>query len=263
MNTSASAVTLQRVEKKYQSRRLGQELTAVRDLSLSIERNEFVCLLGPSGCGKSTVLAMIAGLLSPTAGTILASGRPVTGPGADRGMVFQQYALFPWYSVLRNVELGLEAKGLSKAECQARAEKALRSVQLWDHRDKYPKELSGGMKQRVAIARTLAIEPDVILMDEPFGALDAQTRERLQDELLSIWEQSKRTVIFVTHSIDEAAILSDRTLVLGRNGARLVASLENPLPRPRSRNDDAFAAFKREISASLMEAEAEHAAVLD
>ena len=251
----SSQISIDKVGKTYPGRRGTPAFTALAGLSCEVGRNEFVCLLGSSGCGKSTLLGLIAGHDHPSSGRVVVEGHEVTGPGADRGMVFQQYALFPWYTVARNVSLGLEAKGVPTTERLAGTERALRAVNLWDHRDKFPRELSGGMKQRVAIARALAIEPAVILMDEPFGALDEQTRQHLQDELLSVWEGSRRTVVFVTHSIQESVVLADRILVMGRDRGRIVADMRNPLPRPRNRMDNAFLAFEREVHGRLREAE--------
>ncbi|SKA34231.1 ABC transporter ATP-binding protein [Consotaella salsifontis] len=249
-------VIFENVSKTFPGRRGAAANTVIAGFSGEVAVNEFLCLLGPSGCGKSTVLNMVAGFAKPTSGRISVGGRLVRGPGPDRGIVFQQYALFPWYSVARNVELGLEAKAVPRAERRETVERMLRAVGLWAHRDKYPKELSGGMKQRAAIARTLAADPEVILMDEPFAALDAQTREHLQQELLSIWEGSRKTVIFVTHSVQEAALLADRVTILGRNQGQVIASLPSPLSRPRNRMDDDVIAFEREIYAWLKQAEA-------
>lgn len=249
------SVAFENVGMTFRGRRGSQPYTALADFSHTVAENEFICLLGPSGCGKSTVLNLVGGFAQPTSGRILVGGKPVGGPGPDRGMVFQQYALFPWYTVQRNVELGLEARGLPGPEQRERAERMLRTVGLWDHRLKYPKELSGGMRQRAAIARTLVAEPDVILMDEPFAALDAQTREHLQYQLLDIWETLKRTVIFVTHSVQEAVLLGDRVTIMGRQGGNIIASIKSPLPRPRNRLDDAVVAFEREVHRHLELAE--------
>ncbi len=204
---------------------------AVRDLSLDIHANEFVCLVGASGCGKSTLISGVAGFLSPASGRILIDGEPITGPGADRGVVFQEYALLPWKRVIDNVALGLQLRGVGKAERHRIARTFLEMTGLADAAQKYPHELSGGMKQRAAVARTLANAPEVMLMDEPFAAVDAQTRMTLQEELVRIWTQSRVTVIFVTHSVEEAVFLSDRIVVLAANPGRVRAVLENPIPR--------------------------------
>ncbi|WP_108259837.1 ABC transporter ATP-binding protein [Mangrovicoccus ximenensis] len=249
-------ICIEDVTKAFPGRNGSAAFTALSGISLDIPANEFVCLLGPSGCGKSTLLGLVAGHEKATSGGIAVGGRPVNGPAAERGMVFQQYALFPWYTVEQNVRLGLKVKGLSRAEQAGQAERMLRAVNLWEHRGKFPRELSGGMKQRAAIARTLAIDPDVLLMDEPFGALDEQTRNRLQDELLSIWQRSRRTVVFVTHSVQEAVTLADRVVVMGRDKGRIVADLRIALDRPRDRMGAEFVEAEREVSAALERAEA-------
>ncbi|EFM11544.1 ABC transporter related protein [Paenibacillus curdlanolyticus YK9] len=188
--------------------------TAVKDVQLGVKDGEFMVIVGPSGCGKSTLLDMLGGLTKPSAGQILLDGKPIDGPGLDRGIVFQQYALFPWKTAKQNIEFGLEAKGIPRKERSERASHFLALVGLAGFEQRYPHELSGGMKQRVAIARSLAFDPDVLLMDEPFAALDAQTRETLQSELLRIWEQTKKTIVFITHGIDEAVYLGQRVAVM-------------------------------------------------
>lgn len=244
-------ISIRDVSKTFSKRKEGAAFTALSGISIDIEENEFVCLLGPSGCGKSTLLGLVAGHDRPSSGRIVVGEKVVQTPGADRGMVFQQYALFPWYTVEENVRLGLKVKGYPSPEQAARAERMLRAVGLWEHRGKFPRELSGGMKQRAAIARTLVIEPDVLLMDEPFGALDEQTRNRLQDELLTIWQSSRRTVVFVTHSVQEAVTLADRVIVMGRDKGRIVADLRISLSRPRDRMSAEFVEAEREVSACL------------
>ncbi|SRR5579884_148836 len=240
-------LVFEHVSKAYVTAKGGKPTLAVQDFSLVVPRNSFVCLLGPSGCGKSTLLNMAAGFIKPTSGTILIDGKPITRPGADRGVVFQEYALFPWYTVLENVELGPAARGIPARERRELAERFLAMVGLLEHRYKYPRELSGGMKQRVAIARTLANDPEIILMDEPFGALDAQTREALQDQLLDIWESTRKTVLFVTHSIKEAVILADTIAILAANPGRLIQVIHNNLPRPRSRSAHDVVDLERRI----------------
>ncbi|MEU7552229.1 ABC transporter ATP-binding protein [Streptomyces sp. NPDC044571] len=199
----------------------GAEFTALDGIDLEIEAGEFVVVVGPSGCGKSTLLDLLGGLTGPTSGRILLDGRPVTGPGLDRGVVFQQYALLPWRTALGNVEFGLEATGVPRRERSARAREFLDLVGLTGFEDRHPHELSGGMRQRVAIARSLAYDPDVLLMDEPFAALDAQTRESLQDELLRIWQRTGKTIVFITHGIEEAVYLGQRVAVITSRPGRV------------------------------------------
>ncbi|MDR1462713.1 MAG: ABC transporter ATP-binding protein [Azoarcus sp.] len=205
---------LQNVRKTFYSRHKEEDFIAVNNVSLEVNSGEFMVIVGPSGCGKSTLLDLLAGLSKPTGGQILLDGRPIEGPSLDRGVVFQQYALFPWLTAQGNIEFGLEAKGVSPAERRETARHFLDLVGLSGFGKHHPHELSGGMKQRVAIARSLAYEPDVLLMDEPFAALDAQTRETLQDELLRIWKSSGKTVVFITHGIDEAVYLGQRVAVM-------------------------------------------------
>ena len=202
--------------------------TAVEGLSLDVEAGEFLTLVGPSGCGKSTLLDLLGGFSTPTTGRVLLDGKPVTGTGLDRGIVFQQYALFPWRTALENVEFGLEAKGVGARERRVIARENLALVGLRGFEDRHPHELSGGMKQRVAIARCLAHDPDVLLMDEPFAAVDAQTRESLQDELLRTWERARTTVIFVTHGIDEALYLGQRVAVMTSRPGRIKEVVDVP-----------------------------------
>jgi NitT/TauT family transport system ATP-binding protein len=237
----------ERISKAYTTAKSQGSALAVRDFSLRIAPQRFVCLLGPSGCGKSTLLNMAAGFVKPSSGRILVDGRPIAGPGADRGMVFQEYALFPWFTVLENVEIGPKAKGVPAGKRREIAERFIAMVGLAEHRHKYPRELSGGMKQRAAIARTLANEPGMILMDEPFGALDAQTREALQDQLLQIWAAMRNTVVFVTHSINEAVILADEIAILAAHPGRLVHVVTNGLPRPRARTAREVVELERQI----------------
>ena len=212
----------------------GEERVVFDHLSFDVHRREFITIIGPSGCGKSTFIRIAAGLDEASGGVIHLSGAPVTGPGPDRGMVFQGYTLFPWLSVKRNVMFGLRMKGVSDIEAEALARQWIAMVGLSKFEDSYPHELSGGMKQRVAIARALANEPRVLIMDEPFGALDSQTRCKMQAHLLEIWKKVDITILFITHDLDEAILLSDRVLVLGVNPGGLVEFIENPVPRPRS-----------------------------
>ena len=211
-----------------------KQFTALDDINLDVRESEFVTILGPSGCGKSTLLDILAGLSNPSAGRILIDGNPVKDTGHDRGIVMQGYALFPWRTVQKNIEYGLELRGVKKQERKEIAAKYLKLVNLSGFENRYPHELSGGMKQRVAIARALAYDPEILLMDEPFGALDAQTRETLQDELLKIWEGTRKTIIFVTHSIEEAIYLGDRVVVLSPNPGTTKEIFDIDLPRPRS-----------------------------
>jgi NitT/TauT family transport system ATP-binding protein len=208
---------------------------AISDISLSIAEGSFVSILGPSGCGKSTLLYIVGGFVKPTAGLVKVKDKPITGPGPDRGPVFQEFALFPWKTVLGNVVYGLRQQGVARAEAEARGRKLIDMVGLKGYETFYPKELSGGMKQRVAIARTLAYNPAVLLMDEPFGALDAHTRTRLQNDLLNIWERDRKTVLFVTHSVEEAVFLSDKVVVMTRSPGRIKQIVDIDLSRPRRR----------------------------
>ena len=224
-------VSIQGIEKKYNTRK--GEVVALNGVNFDIKENEFICVIGPSGCGKSTLLNIIAGLLEPTAGQILVDGKPIQGTGIDRGVVFQQYALFPWLTVKKNVEFGLKLKGLSKDECDSIAMKYLKMVELEKFADSYPKELSGGMKQRVAIARAYAMNPEVLLMDEPFGALDAQTRTQLQTELLKAWQEENKTCFFVTHDIEEAIVLATRVVIMSARPGRIKEVVDIDIPYPR------------------------------
>ncbi|WPP47041.1 ABC transporter ATP-binding protein [Pseudomonas sp. AN-1] len=220
-----------------------ERVVALQDFDLEIREGEFLSVLGPSGCGKSTFLSILAGLADKSGGSIHIDGRPLQGINANQGVVFQGYALFPWRTVLENIEVGLEIRGVGKAERRERAREYLELVGLHGFGARYPHEISGGMKQRVAIARSLVYEPDVLLMDEPFAALDAQTREILQGELLRIWDQRKKTIVFITHSLDEAIFLSDRIAVMTHRPGRVKEIIEVPLARPRLaevRNSEEF-----------------------
>jgi NitT/TauT family transport system ATP-binding protein len=242
-------ITFDGVRTVFASR--GTSLTALDDVTLDVRPGEFVVIVGPSGCGKSTLLDLLAGLTEPTAGRVLVDGVPVTGPGLDRGVVFQQYALLPWRTALANVEFGLEAKGLPGRQRSAKAREYLDLVGLAGFADRYPHELSGGMKQRVAIARSLAFDPEVLLMDEPFAALDAQTRDGLQDELLRIWERTGKTILFITHGIDEAVYLGQRVAVMTSRPGRIKQVVDIPLTARSAtedlRSDPAFARYRHEI----------------
>lgn len=236
MNSHEKRVEPGRIEFERLSIRLGegaQAFEAVQELNFSIEPGEFVCILGPSGCGKSTLLGALAGHLQPSRGSLRVDGRPVQGASPERGMVFQQHTLLPWCSVLDNVAFGLKMQGLDKAARRAQAAEFLRLVGLQDFADRWPNQLSGGMQQRAEIARVLINRPRLLLMDEPFGALDAQTRARMQELLLDIWARIPTTVVFVTHDIDEALFLADRILVMSPRPGRFIEDLRLDFPRPR------------------------------
>jgi NitT/TauT family transport system ATP-binding protein len=228
-----ASLTLSHVSMRFRSRR-GYEIRAVDDVSFMVKDREIAVLVGTSGCGKSTLLRLAAGLLAPTSGELRLNGRVVSSPGADRGMVFQSYTLFPWLTVRRNVEFGLTIKRLPPDERARVSEHYIRLVGLSGFETVYPKELSGGMMQRVAIARALANDPEILLMDEPFGALDAQTRTVMQEILLRVWEESHKTILFVTHDIEEATFLGDRLLVMSAHPGRIKEEIVVPLPRPRT-----------------------------
>lgn len=224
-------VSIRNVVKKYDTR--NGEMIALNGANLDIKENEFICVIGPSGCGKSTLLNIIAGLLEPTSGEVIVDGHKVEGTGVDRGVVFQQYALFPWLTVKKNVQFGLKLQGKSQAEMDAISEKYIKMVGLEKFTDSYPKELSGGMKQRVAIARAYAVNPSVLLMDEPFGALDAQTRTQLQSELLKTWQEENKTCFFVTHDIEEAIVLASRVVIMSARPGRIKEIIDIDIPHPR------------------------------
>lgn len=211
----------------------GRAVTAVEELSLDVREGEFLCLLGASGCGKSTMINMFAGFSQPTSGQVLLHGKPITGIEPRCGMVFQSYALFPWKTVRANVEFGLKMQGKPAAERRVVAERFINMVKLTGFEEHYPAELSGGMQQRVTLARILAANPEVLLMDEPFAALDAMTRQVMQEELLAIHDKNRKTTVFITHNIDEALTLADRIVVLSARPGRVKAEIENRLPRPR------------------------------
>ncbi|GGM19545.1 ATP-binding protein [Streptomyces fumigatiscleroticus] len=230
------------------------DFTALDRVSLDVGDREFVTVVGPSGCGKSTLLNMAAGLVGPSAGQVLVDGAPVTGPGPERGVIFQQYALFPWLTVRGNVEFGLKLTSLPAEERTRRADHAIELVGLTDFADALPKTLSGGMKQRCAIARAYAVDPEVLLMDEPFGALDALTRVQLQDQLLSTWTRERRTVLFITHDVDEAVYLARRVVVMAARPGRIHRIVEVDLPYPRTeelRLSPEFARIRNEVWTSV------------
>ncbi|HEX7888939.1 MAG TPA: ABC transporter ATP-binding protein [Ramlibacter sp.] len=221
---------------------------------LSVQENDFIAILGPSGCGKSTLLRMVAGLDAPSGGTITLDGKTVAGPGADRGMVFQSYTLFPWLTVLENVCFGLREKGMPLAQQREIAQRFLAKVGLKGFEKHYPKQLSGGMQQRTALARALANNPRILLMDEPFGALDHQTRELMQELLLGIWEDERKTVLFVTHDIDEAIFMGSRVVVMSARPGRIKCDIPVPMPHPRHysmKTTPAFAELKARLTEEI------------
>jgi NitT/TauT family transport system ATP-binding protein len=226
--TDATKLSLRSLSKRF------GDLEALRDIDAEIARGEFISLVGPSGCGKTTLLRIVAGLETATSGTVLLDGRPIRSPGGDRGFVFQNDNLLPWRSVFDNAMIGPEVAGRADAASKRRTRDLLKLVGLAGFEDYYPRQLSGGMRQRVNLARALAIDPQILLMDEPFSALDAQTREIMQTELMRIWEEGRKTVLFVTHQIDEAVFLSDRILVLARRPGRIQETVTVTLPRPRT-----------------------------
>jgi NitT/TauT family transport system ATP-binding protein len=224
-----------------------EKVVAISDFNLEVEENEFTVLVGPSGCGKSTFLYMVAGFEKPTSGEILLDGKPITKPGPDRGFVFQEFVLYPWRTVLRNVTFGLEIAGVPKETAKKRAMHLIEMVGLEGFENAYPHTLSGGMKQRVGIARALAYDPEVLLMDEPFGSLDAQTRKVMQRELIRIWEEMKKTVIFVTHSVIEATYLADKIIVMTARPGRVKGIINVDLPRPREYTGKKYLRVREEV----------------
>jgi NitT/TauT family transport system ATP-binding protein len=236
----------------------GKDVIALKDINLEIKQGEFVCLLGPSGCGKSTLLNAVAGFALPSDGEITVEGKNIIGPGPDRGMVFQEYALFPWMSISQNIAFGLEVQRKSKSEIDSTVNQLLALLHLTDFRDRFPKDLSGGMRQRVAIARVLALDSPIMLMDEPFGALDALTRRNLQDELLRIWEKLGKTILFVTHSIEESIYLADRIVVMTYRPGTVKRDHIVEIPRPRDPASPEFNKLKRELGLLVMEEQQRH-----
>ncbi len=238
---------------KHFSQNSGEEMDVLQDINLEIAEGEFVCMVGPSGCGKSTLLYLLAGLDKPTSGKIWVGGAPVTGPGTDRVVVFQEAALFPWLNVRQNVEFGLKIAGASPAESRRRSDVYLKMVHLSRFAESYPHQLSGGMKQRVAIARALAMDPKILLMDEPFAALDAQTRRLLQQELVEIWQQTRKTIFFVTHNVREATVLADKVVVISARPGRIIKGFAIHLPRPRRESDPHLIVIQQRILTHLQE----------
>lgn len=228
-----------------------ESLTVLKNISFEVEKNEFVCIIGPSGCGKTTLLRIIAGLEKADGGDILMDGKKSEGPSKEKGMVFQEFSLFPWKTVKENVEFGLKFRGVPQEKRKNIAEEKIDLVDLSGWGNKYPHELSGGMKQRIAIARALANDPQILLMDEPFGSVDAQTRNMLQDELLKIWNETQKTILFVTHNVDEAVYLADRIIALSSTPAEIKNIHNISLDRPRNRTHEDFTEMREKILAEV------------
>jgi NitT/TauT family transport system ATP-binding protein len=235
------SICVKNLNKRYRTR--DGDVPALADVNIDVAEGEFVTIVGPSGCGKSTLLYILGGFIGADAGTIEVNGKPVTGPGVDRGVVFQEYALFPWLTVTQNIRYGLEMNGTPRQRCEETVARLVRTIGLQGFEHRFPRELSGGMKQRVAIARTLAYDPKILLLDEPFGALDALTREGMQDELLRLWQATRKTVVMVTHDVNEAVYLSERVLVMSQRPGRIVQEFQVAIDRTGERevtvlNDD-------------------------
>jgi NitT/TauT family transport system ATP-binding protein len=251
-----SQIAIHDVQISYRSRRGGDDFVAVDNIDLQVAEGEFVTIVGPSGCGKSTLLLAVDGLVAPSRGEVVVGGKPVTGPAQDRAMVFQEFGLLPWRDVLDNVAFGMELNKEDSKAVEARARELISLVGLTGFEHHHPHELSGGMRQRVGIARALAVRPDVLLMDEPFGALDAQTREIMAGELLKIWGVERKTVLFVTHGIDEAVYLADRVIVMSKGPGRIIADITVDLPRPRRmdmRATPEYIRYREEVSSLLFD----------
>ena len=245
------SIEVKNINKSFKSKKT-DNLSVLEGINLHIDDGEFVCLLGPSGCGKTTLLRLIAGLDQPSSGEIIANGDKVDKPSGDRAVIFQQYSLFPWLTVLQNVTFGLEmTKKGSKEENIAAAERYLTSVGLIDFKDSYPHELSGGMKQRVAIIRSLLNHSPILLMDEPFSALDMQNRHKLQEQLIGVWKRFENTIVFVTHDVDEAVYLADKIVIMGKNPGRIENVVEVDMERPRKRDSQEFIALQESIVENL------------
>ena len=245
------SIEVKNINKSFKSKKT-DNLSVLEGINLHIDDGEFVCLLGPSGCGKTTLLRLIAGLDQPSSGEIIANGDKVDKPSGDRAVIFQQYSLFPWLTVLQNVTFGLEmTKKGSKEENIAAAERYLTSVGLIDFKDSYPHELSGGMKQRVAIIRSLLNHSPILLMDEPFSALDMQNRHKLQSQLIGVWKRFENTIVFVTHDVDEAVYLADKIVIMGKNPGRIDKVIEVDIERPRKRDSKEFIALQESIVENL------------
>ena len=243
------SIEIKNINKSFDGR--GKNLSVLEDINLTIDDGEFVCLLGPSGCGKTTLLRLIAGLDNPTSGEIVANGEVVENPSGDRAVIFQQYSLFPWLTVLQNVTFGLEMSGGSKEENVKAAERYLKSVGLLEFKDSYPHELSDGMKQRVAIIRSLLNHSPILLMDEPFSALDMQNRHKLQEQLIGVWKRFENTIVFVTHDVDEAVYLADKIVLLDKNPGKIAEVISVDLERPRKRESQEFLEIQESIVENL------------
>ena len=230
---------------------MGRRLRALEDVSVLVQNQEFVAILGPSGCGKSSLLNIVAGFVRPTGGQVFVGGREVSSPGRDRGVVFQEHALFPWMTVRENIEFGPKVNGVPKNVRAKKVEELIELVGLTGFEDAFPKQLSGGMRQRVAVSRALANDPDILLMDEPFSALDEQTRQRVQEEFVRVWKETEQTVLLVTHSIEESVLMSDRVVVMSTKPGRVKKTIEIDLPRPRDDTNPEFVEKKRLIGEIL------------
>jgi NitT/TauT family transport system ATP-binding protein len=254
-SVAASHIRVEDLTVSYENPKAGGTFIAVSSANLDIARGTFVTMVGPSGCGKSSLLLAIAGLVQPASGSVLVNGKPVSGPGRDRAVVFQDFALMPWRTVLDNVRFGLELQRWSGEDLTVRAKRFVELVGLKGFEHYHPHQLSGGMRQRVGIARALAVDPEILLLDEPFGSLDAQTRDEMGSELLTIWEQNKKTAVFVTHGIDEAIFLADRIVVMAKNPGRITEIIPVDLPRPRTietMDSKLFIEYRRHIRECLM-----------
>ena len=253
MNSQPPFIAFQNVHKTFRDAREGRVVHAIEDISLQIGHGEFVTVIGPSGCGKTTLLNILAGFERPSAGQVRLEGQPIEGPGADRGVVFQEYALFPWLTLRQNVEYGPRERGVPASLIREQSDRTLALVRLAGAENRYPHELSGGMRQRAALARVLINDPKILLMDEPFAALDAQTRGRLQQEVARLWTETRKTVFFVTHSVEEAVLLADRVIAMTALPGRVKADVRIALPRPRDPTSPAFNDHRRTLQDFLTE----------
>jgi NitT/TauT family transport system ATP-binding protein len=263
MNIAQPFIAFRNVHKRFRDAREGRIVHAIEDFSLEIDHGEFIMVIGPSGCGKTTLLNILAGFEQPSSGQVLLDGQTIDGPGADRGVVFQEYALFPWLTLRQNVEYGPRERGISASLIQEISDRALRMVRLEGAENRYPHELSGGMRQRVALARVLVNDPKILLMDEPFAALDAQTRARLQEEVAGLWTETRKTVFFVTHSVEEAVLLGDRVIAMTTLPGQLKADVKISLPRPRDPTSPQFNDHRRALEKLLAEEIADEHATSD
>jgi len=253
MNSQPPFIAFQNVHKTFRDAREGRVVHAIEDISLQIGHGEFVTVIGPSGCGKTTLLNILAGFERPSAGQVRLEGQPIEGPGADRGVVFQEYALFPWLTLRQNVEYGPRERGVPASLIREHSDRTLALMRLAGAENRYPHELSGGMRQRAALARVLINDPKILLMDEPFAALDAQTRARLQREVARLWTETRKTVFFVTHSVEEAVLLADRVIAMTALPGRVKADVRIALPRPRDPTSPAFNDHRRTLQDFLTE----------